>query len=157
MRSTLMMRAQLLALLLGLGALACGDNPVGRSCFIGTDAANPNLTVLASPALECQSRICLHLAEGFSTSSAEDLCTAECSDDNDCDKVAESPCPSGFICAVATTSGPFCCKKVCMCADYVASPDGGLPTPAACDPSNAVNECCNLEGRRGNPDYPQCK
>jgi hypothetical protein len=116
-----------------------------------------------SPALECQSRTCLHIG-GQPTGS--DMCTAECSSDDDCEKVPEADCDRGFICAVAVEVGPFCCKKFCQCKGhagdiYVTIPDGGLPDPAGCESNNPINECCNLSGRRDDSDearmlYPQC-
>jgi hypothetical protein len=136
---------------LSLGASACSDNPVGRVCFIGADAGTGQQNIIASPALECQSRTCLHMA-----GRSPDMCTAECSSDSDCDKVPESPCDKGFACIVPVTVGPFCCKKECVCRDYLVVPDGGIQDPAACDSANAANECCNLQGRRDNPMYPGC-
>src|SRR5687768_3566388 len=128
----------------------CEENPVGRICFIGADAGNDNQAIIASPALECPSRTCLHqplqgqLPMG---SQYADLCTAECASDDECDKVPESPCVNGFTCAIPVVVGPFCCRKMCICKDYLLIPDGGLPAPAACDPSKEENTCCNLEGR----------
>jgi hypothetical protein len=59
---------------------------------------------------------------------------------------------------VAVTVGPFCCKKFCICKDYVVLPDmGALPTPMACVSSNKDNACCNLDGRAGSSTYPLCK
>lgn len=138
---------------------ACSENPVGRKCFIGSDAGTEgSQAIIASPALECQSRTCLRvpqtradLPEG---SEYADLCTAECSSDDECDRVPESPCVSGFTCAVPVVVGPFCCRKMCICKDYLVIPDGGLPAPAACDPSNPDNTCCNLPGRG---DQAQCQ
>ena len=138
------------AALMGLAAAGCGDNPVGRICFIGVDAGNDTQAIIASPALECPSRTCLHqplqgqLPEG---STYADLCTAECADDSECDKVPESPCQNGFTCAVPVVVGPFCCRKMCICRDYLVIPDGGIPLPASCDPSVPENKCCNLPGR----------
>jgi hypothetical protein len=86
-----------------------------------------------------------------------DLCTAECSSDDDCDKSPESPCEGGFACVVPVFVGPFCCQKQCVCRDYIQIPDGGVAPNDVCDPNNSENECCNLAGRRGNNDYPQCK
>jgi hypothetical protein len=126
-------------LLLGIMASACTDNPVGRICFIGADAGTETENVIASPALECESRTCLHI-QGF----GPDLCTAECSDNSDCDAVKNSPCDTGFVCMVPVVVGPFCCKKLCVCRDYVVVPDGGVQTPAACDPSIPANECRNI-------------
>jgi len=122
-----------------LFSLGCTENPVGRICFIGVDAGTETTNVVASPALECESRTCLHV-EG----TGPDLCTGECSDNGDCDAVKNSPCMHGFACAVPVVVGPFCCKKFCICKDYVIVPDGGIPTPAACDPSNAANTCVNI-------------
>jgi hypothetical protein len=50
-------------------------------------------------------------------------------------------------------TGSFCCEKLCICKDQFTAG----AAPAACDPSNPINECCNLDGRRGNTKYPQCK
>lgn len=153
---------------LGLGlaliasvSMACSENPVGRKCFIGVDAGAAASSVVASPALECPSRTCLQVPLGTGVTLPEgseytSLCTAECTVDEDCDKVPESPCVSGFTCAVPVYVGPFCCRKMCMCKDYLAIPDGGIPEPAACEPDDPANTCCNLPGRADNPDYPNC-
>jgi hypothetical protein len=86
------------------------------------------------------------------------LCTAECSADSDCDRVPESPCITGFTCAIAVTAGPFCCRKFCICKDYILLPPSGqLATPEACDAKMDLNACCNLDGRNNNPKYPLCK
>ncbi len=140
-----------------LVASGCEENPVGRKCFIGTDAGNSGQSVVASPALECPSRQCLHypkdtgkippLDKDNNPAQYSDMCTAECSGNDDCDKVPESPCVSGFTCTVAVQTGPFCCRKMCVCKDFLLIPDGGIPTPAACDPDNPANECINLPGR----------
>ena len=84
------------------------------------------------------------------------LCTAECESDDDCDRVPESPCRTGFTCAVPVVVGPFCCRKLCICKDYIVIPDGGVPLPEACDPDDPANACCNLPDRSGNADYPLC-
>jgi hypothetical protein len=139
----------ILTITMGLMVAACSDNPVGRKCFIGADAGTSSQSIIASPALECPSRTCLHvplqkeLPEG---SEYADLCTAECTSDSDCDRVPESPCVSGFTCGVATVVGPFCCRKQCICKDYLRIHDGGLPVQAACVPGVAGNTCCNLPG-----------
>src|SRR5689334_1753050 len=117
-----------LAVALSVFAGACNGQPVGRKCFIpgldtlnGGDAGIIPENILASPALECQSRTCLHLArQGMAdgqggTVANNNLCTAQCGGDGDCAKVPESPCKGGFVCAVAVETGPFCCKKFCQC------------------------------------------
>lgn len=144
----------LLVAVSGVAVLSgCKSNPVGRQCFIesqGGDAGIP-VTVVSSPALECQSYTCIHVP-----GHSPDLCTAECSSDSDCDTSAESPCQTGFACITPTVVGNFCCQKLCVCKDYLP---GGIPgEPIACDSANAANECCNLAGRRDNPtQYPGCR
>ena len=98
---------------------------------------------MASPSLDCVSRTCLRVPLGRELppgsvypAGNSGLCTAECSADSDCDRVPESPCTLGFTCGVAVTVGPFCCKKFCICKDYVVIPDTGeLAEPMACDSS----------------------
>jgi hypothetical protein len=149
-----------MAVLTGMAALtvACEENPVGRECFIGLDAGAPMQAIVASPALECQSRTCLRvpleraqLPEG---SEYTNLCTAECASNEDCDRVPESPCQTGFTCMVPVVVGPFCCRKLCVCKDYLLIPDGGIQQPQACDPAIEANSCCNLSGRE---DRPECQ
>jgi hypothetical protein len=133
-------------LAVALSALAgCSENPVGRKCFIGDD---PDLgqNVITSPALECPSRSCLYMAGQAASDSS--LCTAECSSNDDCDKVAESPCETGFSCTIPTVTGPFCCRKMCVCNDYLNnSLDGGPVDTEACNPDLEENTCINLPGR----------
>jgi len=149
--------------LLAFGAGACTDNPVGRICDLGVEVPNETESVVASPSLDCQSRTCLKIPQAAELPPGSrypegnrGLCTAECDADEDCDRVPESPCKTGFTCAIPVVVGPFCCRKMCMCKDYIVIPEDGLPIPAACDPDEASNTCCNLDNRAGNPDYPNC-
>lgn len=80
------------------------------------------------------------------------LSTIECNADSDC--FAEVPCVSGFTCSVAMTVGPECCKRFCICKDYVGP--AAIAEPASCDPALPANSCCNLLGRTGNTAYPAC-
>jgi hypothetical protein len=144
--------------------MGCTDNPVGRLCDLGTAPPQVSEVVVASPSLDCVSRTCLRvplsrpLPPGSAfTTGTNGLCTAECSSDEDCDRVPESPCITGFTCGIAVTVGPFCCRKFCICKDYIVVPESGeLDTPAACDPDNSENACCNLPERQDNPAYPLC-
>jgi hypothetical protein len=147
----------ILVLLAALVAGGCTDNPVGRICDLGIENPDETESVVAAPSLDCQSRTCLkvpldrELPEGSRYPTGNlGLCTAECDEDGDCDRVPESPCKTGFTCAVPVVVGPFCCRKMCICKDYIVIPDGGVPLPAACDPDNEDNTCCNLPGR------PEC-
>ncbi len=131
-------------------AAGCKGTQVGRQCILPSlGDAGVSQTVVGSPALECQSRTCLHVA-----GASPDMCTAECDSADDCEASSETPCQGGFVCAVPVVVGPFCCKKFCVCKDFNPSMD----VPAACDAANAANECCNLPGRRENTTmYPACK
>jgi hypothetical protein len=134
---------------IAFGAMGCDKTEVGRQCILpGLGDAGVTETVVGSPALECPSRTCLHVA-----GTSPDQCTAECGSDDDCHGASLTPCEGGFVCAVPVVVGPFCCQKFCICKDFNPSVD----VPASCDPANAINECCNLEGRPGNPTYPRCK
>jgi len=154
-----------IAVAIGLFAAACGGEPVGRICDLGTALPQAGEVVVASPSLDCVSRTCLRVPLGRELPPGSEypagtngLCTAECSADSDCERVPESPCVTGFTCGIAVTVGPFCCRKFCICKDYVVLPDQGeLPTPKACESSNADNACCNLDGRSGNSKYPLCE
>jgi hypothetical protein len=157
------------AALAALAALAtgCADNPVGRKCDLGTATPGVNDVVVASPSLDCVSRTCLKVPQGRDLPPGSDplpgntgLCTAECTSDDECNRVPESPCVTGFTCGIpdGVTVGDFCCRKLCICKDYIVIPDSGhLGVPQGCDAKNAENTCCNLAGRRGNPLYASCK
>jgi hypothetical protein len=127
---------------------ACEDKAIGRACSVEADAGTGQ-AVFNGQALECPDRICLkpavqQRAVDMKTSA---YCTAECSKDSECDGELRSPtnptgCKTGFVCAVAFEVGPLCCKKVCMCKDFI--PKEGLPTPTSCDKSKGVSTCQNL-------------
>lgn len=160
-------RHVVLAVLWSTAALGtgCTDNPVGRICDLGTATPQVSEVVVASPSLDCVSRTCLRvplsreLPPGSQFPAGNSgLCTAECSADEECDRVPESPCITGFTCGVAVTVGPFCCRKFCICKDYIVIPESGqLATPKACNADDNTNACCNLTGRIDNPAYPLCK
>jgi hypothetical protein len=76
-------------------------------------------------------------------------CTATCDNDGDCDAETKAYCKAGFVCAVATQAGPFCCRKLCICRDDLVPgvnsdgiPDGGTILPFSCDPSQNSNITC---------------
>ncbi|HEX3766175.1 MAG TPA: hypothetical protein VHW23_46085 [Kofleriaceae bacterium] len=139
----------------------CDDNPVGRLCDLGASTPTVDNTVVASPSLDCVSRTCLHFTPDRTPPPGSNpqplnsgLCTAECSMDSDCERVPESPCVTGFTCAIATTAGDFCCKKFCICKDYITLPQ---TVQEQCNASNPLAMCCNLAGRANNPMYSLCK
>jgi hypothetical protein len=95
------------------GLVDAGES--GRLCTTGAMATDP--TVLASPALECPSRVCLH-AQG----SDADMCTARCTTAADCVNASASACTSGFVCQVVVNVGPFACQPFCVCASTPIQP-----------------------------------
>ena len=161
------MRALLMCVLVGLvvgaGFLACNPNSIGRPCVNPTNAA-PLGTQVSSPALECPSRLCLiqpsSTGVGDGSVNARSTCTATCETNDDCDAETRSLCISAsgqrlnYVCAIATTVGSFCCKKLCVCPlDLVdgvnKAPDGGIITPSACDITQNPNITCpNVAGHK---------
>ena len=127
-------------LALGLGG-GCEDKHIGRACNTNVDAgavSGGKVAILTSPSLECPSRICLQPALGGTGSADEQaaegaMCTASCSTDDDCsDSDPGTLCKSNFICTWPTTTGSFCCQKMCVCHDLVYVPPGGIQEPTTC-------------------------
>ena len=132
--------------LMALGVLAlgfvasCQNNHIGRPCLTDAPAdagtgSTDKITIVSSPALQCPSRICLLPAANgnVDTSNESAFCTASCSTDDDCSDVDPgTQCQKGFVCTWATTSGPFCCEKLCVCHDFVNEPPGGFQEPDTC-------------------------
>jgi len=143
--------ASLATMALGVGG--CEDKAIGRVCEL-TAEGNQNQAIVNGQALECPSRICLRPAKDVSKSemvNTTSLCSAECSKDSDCDggetrssypnRTLDKRCKSGFVCGVAAVTGSFCCKKLCMCKDFLVIPPSGLETPSACDKSKNPGAC----------------
>ena len=122
----------IVAVLAGIG---CGPtNHVGRPCEVGTTppaSSSGQVVTLASPALECPSRICL-LPSGTGTPATGALCTAGCDSDADCEDGDTTRCKKGFACMWPTTVGAFACQKMCACRDFVGEPMGSFQKPASC-------------------------
>jgi len=131
---------------LGLGG-GCEDKHVGRLCDPGiastggTSGGGSAIGTVASPALECPSRICI--VPGGDTGNPEGtgaLCTASCESNDDCSDGEKGPqgneddkhCVNGFVCMWPTTVGNFACQRLCVCRDFVAEPPGGFKKPTVC-------------------------
>ena len=151
-----------LVVLMTIAALGagCSNNPVGRICDLGTAQPAPTEVFLASPSPDCESGVCLRqppdreLPPGGTPQAANSgLCTAECSSDDNCDRVQESPCVTGFACRFPVSVGPYCCRRFCICKDYILIPDPDtrqMQLAEVCDPANPLssfNTCCNVPGR----------
>jgi hypothetical protein len=97
-------------------------------------------------------RICVKPARDTGVATAAHtapFCTAECSKDSDCDgetrdsaNSGDKRCKGGFVCGVGFEVGPLCCKKICLCKDFI--PKAGLTAAASCDKSKGVSTCPNL-------------
>jgi hypothetical protein len=46
---------------------------------------------------------------------------------------ADRDCRGHFLCAIAQTAGDFCCRKLCVCEDFLSTKPP--VTPAACEPT----------------------
>lgn len=128
---------------------ACNEAPVGLNCYIGNINAGEGEAFISSPALDCQSRVCLHQPDqsgAVDDAKETDMCTNYCDSSEDCVRHPQSECKTGFACMIPVVVGDFCCQKMCVCKDYIVVPDEGFTTPAACDPTGP-SECCNLPGR----------
>jgi hypothetical protein len=136
----------LVAAVVGVGILACNPNSIGRPC-VNAQGSAVGGTQISSPALECPSRLCLIQPPNASSGTSGDTdggaratCTAPCGSDSDCDPETTAFCKAGFVCAVAADTGPFCCRKLCICRDDLipgknTDPvDGGTVVPFSCTP-----------------------
>jgi len=131
------------------------DQGVGKTCDLGVDAVSPSQTVVNVNASECQTGICLKTALDPTKASLDPAtgatCTAECSDDSDCEgegRDSSNPddirCKTGFACSVPFVVGSLCCKKYCMCRDSLGS--AGATTPIACQGADARTTCQTSTG-----------
>jgi hypothetical protein len=151
-RAAVLLGALLVA---GFAPTGCNPNSIGRPCINANQNAAAG-TQIASPALECPSRLCLIQSTAAATGqegNSRNTCTAECESDDDCDAETKEYCQKGFRCAVATQVGRFCCKKFCVCADDLQQgfnatgeePNVEVVTPHACDPlGDAIITCPNV-------------
>jgi len=132
----------------------CENNAIGRPCDVQSDAAALQ-AVVNGQALECPTRICLKPSRDNTVGKPVDTapyCTAECSKDSDCsdgqtrdmNNGKDKRCTSGFVCGVATVTGSFCCRKVCLCKDFIdVKATGSVETPSACM-KGGTSSCVNL-------------
>ncbi|HET6149714.1 MAG TPA: hypothetical protein VFH68_19405 [Polyangia bacterium] len=101
-------------MLLAVGWLpgGCGQPPaIGNACVVGSPGGGQEVTI-STPALECESRICLQVGGG------EPLCTGACGSDDDClnlSPTAGQLCPAGFVCRAASPFGDHPCQRLCVC------------------------------------------
>ena len=112
---------------------------MGSSCDVLIDAG-PKQGVYNSEALECTSRVCVKpvvQADAIGPADTTAFCTAECTQDSDCKgqlrdstNPSDTRCQNGFACGVLFAKGSACCKKFCICKDFLAAT--GPQIPYAC-------------------------
>jgi hypothetical protein len=98
---------------------ACAAPPaIGGPCDVGVQGGDHTVTI-TRVALECEGRTCIE------TSGGPGVCTAECGGDEDCATVAGTAatlCRAGFTCGVAAQTGPYACRRFCVCRDDFDGP-----------------------------------
>jgi len=134
----------------GLGS----NSGLGQPCVLGADAG-PYQAVYDNQALQCPSGLCLKpiVQQGaFSAMDTAAYCASECSTDNDCTGATRDPndptdkrCRNGYACGTAFVVGPLCCKKLCLCKDFL------LTAPLACDPAQNQGLVCQGAASAGAP------
>jgi hypothetical protein len=142
-------RQTVLVLAATVAASCSGASGIGRPCDLPA-VADPASTEYNAQAPECPSHLCLRPGQQEPTTRKVDTgpyCSSECSKDSDCDGQTRDPsvptdkrCAHGYLCGVALVVGPLCCKKLCICKDFLSGP---LQTPLACvpDPNNGGVAC----------------
>jgi hypothetical protein len=141
--------------LLAMSLFGCENQHLGRPCNLGvpddggSSSAGANATI-SGEVLACPSRICILPAALSSNAAGEgSYCTLECSTNDDCSggelssTAGDGRCKSGFVCGVATEVGDFCCKKLCICRDFVEASGGQIPDPPSC--KSGVSTCKNVK------------
>lgn len=132
------------------------DDKIGQLCDLTVDAG-PSQAVVNLESDSCRTGLCLKpaVASGASTGDPDSptgaTCTDECTSDSDCDGELRNPsnaedtrCKGGFVCGVPFVVGPLCCKRYCVCRDFLG-PTGGQ-TPIACQEPDALASCQSAAG-----------
>jgi hypothetical protein len=121
---------------------SCNSGRLGQTCSAGTEMPGWSQGLFRGAASECASGLCLRPARDFNVASNVDTgptCTAVCASDADCGFAelrdrkdsGDRRCQSGYTCAVPFEVGPLCCRKLCVCKDFL--PRTGAQLPASCD------------------------
>lgn len=121
---------------------------LGASCDVGASYTGDQ-AVFNSATSECASGLCLKPMNVSGVSvDTNPYCSATCSTDSDCDgaeRDANDPndktCRGGYACGVEFVTGSICCKKVCICKDFLSAK--GVMVPLTCDPvvNNGTTAC----------------
>jgi len=160
-----------LGITMALLVVSCGSNSntgpalatpsslsVGQPCNLTADAG-PSQAVVNTASGVCPSSVCVKpVDQGFNPPSPPTgaTCTAECNSDSDClgetrdsTNSTDTRCKNGFVCGIPFAVGPLCCKKYCMCRDFLSS--AGVSTPLACTDSASLAACHAEAGHATSP------
>jgi hypothetical protein len=118
---------------------------LGSSCDVLVDAGMSQGVYNAS-ASECPSHLCLKPVVQQGATMPDPLtqatCSQSCSQDSDCNgelrdnsNPLDQRCERGYACGIPFVKGDLCCKKMCMCKDFLAP--AGVVTPIACQGDGA--------------------
>jgi hypothetical protein len=138
-------------LLFTVATLGCENKHIGRPCELGVpDEPGASASTITGEVLACPTRICMIPAAERPTDT-KSYCSTECSTNDDCgdgelrDKgvAGDKRCQGGFVCGVAAVIGEFCCKKLCICKDFLPSGTNQVPTPPTCS-AGAASTCRNV-------------
>jgi len=122
----------------GVRAKAVGR--LGSSCDLLVDAG-PAQGAYNASASECPSRLCLkpvvQIGATMPDPPTQATCSQSCSQDSDCNgefrdnsNPLDQRCMKGYACGIPFVKGDLCCKKLCVCKDFLGA--AGVPTPIAC-------------------------
>jgi hypothetical protein len=110
----------------------------------------PSQGAYNASAMECPSNLCLKPVVQPGASGTVDTtatCSAECTQDSDCEgelrdfsNALDKRCSRGFVCTIPFAVGSLCCRKLCVCKDFLGP--SGATTPSACDPTLASTTSC---------------
>lgn len=136
---------------LGFASSGCENKAIGRPCEVEGNQTAMGSGLQNQAALECPTRMCVLPTSEVGAVDTAPFCTAECSNDDDCEDAekrdAKNPndkrCKTGFTCAVPLQTGGLCCKKLCVCKDFLNNGRQSTP-PKTCDKSTGISECANL-------------
>jgi hypothetical protein len=136
-------------------SVGCGrSDTVGQLCDLTVDAG-PSQGVVNLKAGACKTGLCLKPMLNPEANAVDPptgaTCTEECSTDSDCDGELRNPsnaqdrrCKGGFVCGVPFVVGPLCCKRYCLCKDFLGP--SGAQMPVACQGPDALATCQSAAG-----------
>jgi hypothetical protein len=127
---------------------------IGQLCDLTVDAG-PSQGVVNLKAGACKTGLCLKPPVASGASAVDPptgaTCTGECSIDSDCDgelrnasNAQDMRCKGGFACGVPFVVGPLCCKRYCLCRDFLGA--SGAQMPVACQGPDALASCQSAAG-----------